>query len=284
MTLFPEALQRISTTLPLPEGELLEKLFRHELLLPWLQRQLLEALAEQAPQATLPLVDEQQLLRQAGLLGLEGVEQLDQWCLRHAVPLASLQAVASFQARLQAASEALWGDEVPGRFLERRSSLDQVTMTVLRFEDADLAQELYFQLLEGETLFAQLIERYGNQSGQPPRALVGPVALDQLHPLLARAAERYGPGALIPPLDLNGRVHLLRVEALTKASLDGGMRQRLLLELRQQWLNEHLQTLLQRLAGEGGSDPSATDSADASATSPAEAALAEAAPAEVPAR
>lgn len=257
MSLFPEDLQRISSTLALPEGELLQELFRHELLLPWLQRLLLEALAEQAPPSALPEVDEQQLLRQAGLLGLEDVEQLDRWCTRHSMPLATLQAVASFQARLQAATEALWADEVPGRFLERRSSLDQVTMSVLRFEDADLAQELYFQLVEGETVFAQLIERYGNQSGQPPRALVGPVALDQLHPLLARAAERYGPGALIPPLDLNGRVHLLRVEALTKASLDGPMRQRLLQELRQQWLDQHLQTLLRRLAGEAAPDPAA---------------------------
>jgi parvulin-like peptidyl-prolyl isomerase len=85
------------------------------------------------------------------------------------------------------------------------------------------------------------------------------VGFDQLHPLLARAAERYGPGVLIPPLDLNGRVHLLRVEALNKARLDATMRQRLLLELRQQWLDHQLQRLLERLADETSSQPALAD-------------------------
>ena len=85
------------------------------------------------------------------------------------------------------------------------------------------------------------------------------MSFDQLHPVLARVAERYGPGVLIPPLDLNGRVHLLRVEALQKASLDGTMRQRLLLELRQQWLDQQLQGLLERLADETSAPPASAD-------------------------
>jgi parvulin-like peptidyl-prolyl isomerase len=237
----------------------LQALFRDEFLLPWLKRRLLEALVAHAPVEALCHVPDQQLVRLARQLRLTGVDHLDRWCQRHAITLASLEAVASFQDRLQAATETIWGDEVPGRFLERRSTLDQVTLTVLRFEDADLAQELYFQLLDGETSFAQLIERYGSQPDQPPRALVGPVGFDQLHPLLARAAERYGPGVLIPPLDLNGRVHLLRVEALNKARLDATMRQRLLLELRQQWLDHQLQRLLERLADETSSQPALAD-------------------------
>jgi len=78
--------------------------------------------------------------------------------------------------------------------------------------------------------------------------LIGPVSLDQLHPLLARVAERYAPGAVIPPLELNGTAHLIRVERLQKACLDDAMRQRLLLELRQQWLDQELNSLLGRLA------------------------------------
>jgi hypothetical protein len=259
MTLIPDGLLRIGSTMALPEGAELQSLFRDEFLLPWLQRRLLEALAEQATAESFSDVPDQQLLRLAGQLRLAGVDGLDRWCQRHGIALASLQAVASFKDRLQAATETIWGDQVPGRFLERRSSLDQVTLSVLRFEDADLAQELYFQLLEGETSFAQLIERYGSQPEQPPRAMVGPVSFDQLHPVLARVAERYGPGVLIPPLDLNGRVHLLRVEALQKASLDGTMRQRLLLELRQQWLDQQLQGLLERLADETSAPPASAD-------------------------
>ena len=148
---------------------------------------------------------------------------------------------------------------MPGRFLERRASLDQVTLSVLRFEDADLALELYFQMVDGDVSYSRLIDRYGSQPGQPPRAMVGPVSFAQLHPLLARASERYAPGALIPPLEINGLVHLLRVEVLSKASLDEPMRQRMLIELRQQWLDEQLQLALDRLNAPTRPSPAIAD-------------------------
>ena len=253
MTLLPETLRGIGGQLPLPDASTLENLFLHDLLVPWLQRSLLEALAEQTQHNQVEAVDSQQLQRLADSLILEnGTQGLEAWCTGHGIKLSNLQRLASFPIRLQIATEQIWGDEVSTRFLERRSSLDQVTLSILRFEDADLAQELYFQLSEAETSFAQLIEDYASQPGQPARGLVGPVALDQLHPLLARAAERYEPGALIPPLEINGQVHLIRVESLNKASLDEPMRQRLLVELRQQWLSEQLASVMKRLS----TDPS----------------------------
>lgn len=248
MTILPEALQGVGKRLPLPGSDTLQALFAHELLIPWLQRCLMEVLADHAATDRISAVDSQQLLRLAEPLKLGGAQELEGWCQCHGIGLADLQTLASFPIRLQVATEQFWGDAVSARFLERRSNLDQVTLSVLRFDDADLAQELYFQLCDGEIVFAQLIEHYGSQPGQPARGLVGPVALDQLHPLLARAAERYGPGVLIPPLEINGQAHLLRVEALKKASLDEPMRQRLLVELRQQWLHEQLDTVLNRLS------------------------------------
>ena len=253
MALIPEALQNLGATMSLPEAELLRQLFSHELLVPYLQRCVLEALADQAP-TSLP-TDEQQLMLVAKTLAVENVDGLDAWIQAHAITLPELQRVASFPLRLQAATEAIWGDDVPSRFLERRSQLDQAVLSLLRFGDADLAQELYFQMLDGDTVFAQLIDRYGNEPGQPARGLVGPVSLEKLHPLLARVAERYEPGALIPPLDINGSVHLIRVEQLLKAGLDEAMHQRMLVELRQQWLDQQVDALRARL-GDPNSAPS----------------------------
>lgn len=244
MAVLPDSLQSLGESLALPGAEELERLFRHDLLIPWLQRRLLEALAEQAP-AVAPSTQELESLAQR--LGLGDVDRLDSWRRSQGLDLAVLEALATFPARLQAATEAIWLADVPGRFLERRSSFDQATLSVLRFADADLAQELYFQLLEGELQFAEVLERYGQDPTQPPRCLVGPMPLEKLHPLLARVAERYAPGALIPPLQLNDRVHLIRVERLEKASLDEGMQQRLLADFRQQWLHDQLQAVQRRL-------------------------------------
>lgn len=244
MAMLPDSLQALGETLPLPTGVELQLLLRHELLPHWLQRRLLEGLADQAPAAA-PSSEELDALAQR--LGLEDVAQLDGWRRAQGLELADLERLATFPARLQGATEAIWLADVPGRFLERRSSFDQATLSVVRFADADLAQELYFQLLEGELQFAEVLERYGQDPAQPPRCLVGPMPLEKLHPLLARVAERYTPGELIPPLQLNDSVHLLRVERLEKASLDEAMRQRLLVEFRQQWLHDQLQAVQRRL-------------------------------------
>jgi hypothetical protein len=45
---------------------------------------------------------------------------------------------------------------------------------------------------------------------------------------------------LIPPLDISGRVHLMRVESLQPAQLDGPLQDQLLTRLRNRWLNQQL--------------------------------------------
>ena len=59
--------------------------------------------------------------------------------------------------------------------------------------------------------------------------------------------RRYRPRVLIPPLDVNGRVHLMRLESLQPAQLDAALREQLLLRLRGQWLSGQLLRLRLRL-------------------------------------
>lgn len=250
MALLHERLQAIGTTVALPEGDQLAQLLRQDLLMPTLQRLILEALVDLVPVSA---PSEQELQQLAERLGASDVDVLDTWRRSHGLNLEVIEYASTFSARLQVASEQVWGPDVPGWFLERRSSLDQATLSLVRFEDADLAQELYFQMEEGELTFSELLERYSQDPGQPPRCLVGPLPLEKLHPLLARIAERHPPGSLIAPIHLNDHVHLIRVERLEKASLDASTRQRLLLELRQIWLKEQLATVQRRLFTEGSS-------------------------------
>ena len=68
------------------------------------------------------------------------------------------------------------------------------------------------------------------------RGLLGPLPLKRLHPLLAKVVERYPEKALIPPIDIDGTVHLIRVEEILRAELDDSLRQQLLVEQRNRWL------------------------------------------------
>jgi len=244
MSALPDHLQKLADQLPLPDLSLLTPLAKAELLWPYLRRLLLDRLCQEAEQLA---SDSDSLQRLTGRLGLQDLDHLDRWRLALGLGLQDVEAQASFDFCLNEATEKIWGAEVPSRFLEQRSRYDQVVLSLLRFDDADLAQELYFQVREGESSFGDLIDTYAGDNPQLVRGQMGPVALQRLHPLLARVVERYEEGDVVPPLDLEGTVHLIRVESVRKAQLDEAMRSQLLQELRLEWLDGQLLRLQSRI-------------------------------------
>ena len=129
-------------------------------------------------------------------------------------------------------------------FLQRRAELDRVVFSILRLNDPELAQELYFRLQAGEADFPQL----AHHSHGPERHLagrLGPIALGQLQPLLADLLRNAPPGQLQPPLESErGDVLLLRLDLLMPASQDEPTQQQLELELYETWLEAEEQRLL----------------------------------------
>lgn len=245
--LLPDRLATLGDAIPLPPREHMNFLARHELLSDLLKRQLLEALVEQEQDSG---ADSDDLTRLAKRLGYQKETELEIWRKRFEIDLDSLQSMAAFPRRLSKVTEDLWGEGIPSLFLERRPDLDQVVLSLVRFSDPDLAQELYFQLKEGELSFGELVERHASGKDQLRRGLLGPLPLKRLHPLLAKVVERYPEKALIPPIDIDGKVHLIRVEGIVRAELDDSLRQQLLVEQRTQWLAQQMRRIQLRILDE----------------------------------
>lgn len=232
-----------AVTLPAPA--LLQELAANDLLDSWLQRQLLQQLATALGTVA---CDADTLLAYGNRLGLPSLEALDLWREQRQLTLPQLEGLATFAEAVAQASETLWADQVPSLFLERRERYDSVTLSLVRVRDADLAMELFFQLQEGSLDFSEAVRRYGEEPDRRSRGLVGPVAVHNLHPVMAQVVRRHPPGTLIPPLDISGMQHLVRVEAFEAAQLTEPIRQQLLAELRGRWLGDQLGQLRQRLA------------------------------------
>ncbi len=251
-TLLPPQLQDLGNTLPLPDQATVRFLARHELLSAWCQRRLLEELAA----APLPLQadpeaegddDEALLLGYARRCGLDNLDALQTWREARGLSLEELEALASFDTRVARASQWIWSQEVPGLFLQRRGQLDEVVLTLVRVRDPDLATELFFQLQDGECSFHEVVERHADEADRLRRGVVGPLPVNRLNPLLMKVVRRYKPGELIPPLDIGGVVHLIRVESLKPAQLDDRLRAQLLEECRSRWQRDQLKKLRERL-------------------------------------
>ncbi|QEY31785.1 peptidylprolyl isomerase [Synechococcus sp. RSCCF101] len=229
---------------PLPEPALLGPLLEAELLQPWARRQLQNALIRHTGVArSLAAAQEpEQLatrLRAWGLrYGLRDLEAIERASAGLGLPPTSLDQLACFPDQLAAAVRQVWEPEVAGHYIERRNDLESVSFSLLRLRDADLATEFYFQLQEGSVTLQELALRHGEPADRARRGFVGPLPISQLHPLIARILRRHEPGTLVPPVDIDGTVHLIRVEERSPARLDAALRQRLLNELRDRWLND----------------------------------------------
>jgi parvulin-like peptidyl-prolyl isomerase len=133
-----------------------------------------------------------------------------------------------------------WGKKLYSYFLERKSDLDQVICSLIYLRDADLAQELYFRLAEGEEAFATLAQTYSQGPEAQTGGRIGPIALGTLHPQLARMFYGGQLGQLWYPISLEDWVVIARLEASLPARLDASMRQQLLNELLEAWLQEQI--------------------------------------------
>lgn len=169
---------------------------------------------------------------------LTSEEKLQNWLNRHGMTKEQLEALALRQLKLEKYKEETWGNKVEAYFLKRKSQLDRVVYSLIRTDKAELAQELYFRIQEGESAFQQLAMEYSQGSEAQTGGLIGPVEVNAPHPRIAQVLSTCKPGQLVPPTRVGEWIVIIRLENFISAKLDDGMRQRMLDEMFRQWLNE----------------------------------------------
>lgn len=146
--------------------------------------------------------------------------------------------------KIQKFKQLQWQHKLESYFLQRKNQLDQVIYSLIRIQDVGMADELYFRLQEGEQTFAELAAIYSQGSEAQTGGVVGPVEIGCYHPSFAHILSSNPPGQLMPPIQLEEWVAILRIEQYIPAQLDEAMRQRLLDELFENWLQTQLEQIL----------------------------------------
>ncbi|NES94923.1 MAG: peptidylprolyl isomerase [Desertifilum sp. SIO1I2] len=189
--------------------------------------------------------EERQAAFQSALaqLQLTTPEAKTAWLESQGMSEAQLEELAVRPLLLEKFKQATWGNKVESYFLSRKTNLDQVVYSLIRTKDLGLAQELYFRILEGENSFADLAREYSDGAEAHTGGLLGPVAISQPHPALAKLLSVSQPGQLWPPRSLGEWFVLVRLEKFIPAQLDDAMRRYLIDELFENWLREQIQQL-----------------------------------------
>ena len=172
---------------------------------------------------------------------LSNEEQLQSWLNRHGMTKEQLEALALKKLKVEKYKEENWGNKVEAHFLKRKAQLDRVVYSLIRTDKAELAQELYFRIQEGENTFQELAMKYSEGSEAQTGGLIGPVEVNAPHPRIAQVLSTCKPGQLVPPTRVGEWIVIIRLENFISAKLDDQMRQRMLDEMFRQWLNQQVE-------------------------------------------
>jgi parvulin-like peptidyl-prolyl isomerase len=168
-------------------------------------------------------------------------EQFKQWSEYYGMLPEQLKCSLLRDYKLEKYKQATWGSRVEPYFLQNRKQFDLVVYYLIRSKDAEVAQELYFRIQEGETSFNQLANRYSQDVEADMGGLVGPIELRNINPTFAQMLGTSKLGKLNPPTRIGDWWIIFRVEKYLSAKLDEAMQQRIIDSLFQKWLNAELQ-------------------------------------------
>ncbi len=168
-------------------------------------------------------------------------EQVQQWLDLQGLTRQQLEDIAIRQFKIEKFKQNTWQHKLEAYFLKRKGQLDKAIYSLIRTDDIGVAQEVYFRLIDGEQTFEEIARQYSQGAEAQTGGLIGPVELSTPHPAIAQLIATQPAGKVCQPIKLEQWYVIVRPEQLIPSQLDEPMRQRLINELFQTWLQEQLQ-------------------------------------------
>jgi parvulin-like peptidyl-prolyl isomerase len=168
-------------------------------------------------------------------------DRLGQWLSSQRLDRQNLSDIAIRNFKIDKFKQQTWGNKVGSYFLKRKSQLDRAIYSLIRTSDIGIAQEIYFRSIEGEQTFEEIARQYSQGAESKTGGLIGPVELSTPHPVIAQLITTQPIGQVCRPVQLEQWYVIIRPEQIIPAQLDDPMRQRLIEELFQTWIQEQIQ-------------------------------------------
>ena len=144
--------------------------------------------------------------------------------------------ILDHQAKLQQFKQENWGNKIGSYYLTRKVQLDRVTCSIIQVADGTIAQELYFRICAEPKIFSKLALNYSQGAESFDGGKVGPIQISRLHPTISTQLLLLKPGEISPLFVIYNFYVFTRLEQVVPAQFDEELRQMLLDELFEQWL------------------------------------------------
>ena len=169
-------------------------------------------------------------------------DRLIEWLNSYSLDRHQLAEIAIRNFKIDKFKQETWSGKVSSYFLKRKAQLDKAIYSLVRTSDLGIAQEIYFRSIEGEQTFEEIARQYSQGAESQTGGLIGPVELSTPHPAIAQLIASQPVGQICQPIKLDQWYVIIRPEQIIPAQLDEPMRQRLIDELFQIWLQAEMQS------------------------------------------
>ena len=146
------------------------------------------------------------------------------------------------QSKLQQFKQENWGHKVGSYYLTRKTQLDRVVCSLIQVTDGTIAQELYFRICTEPKVFSRLALNYSQGAEAFDGGKIGPIQICQLHPTISTQLLLLEPGQISPLFTIENFYIFVRLEQVVPAQFDDALRQFLLDELFERWLQAKIVT------------------------------------------
>tara|TARA_B100001939_G_scaffold334491_1_gene335497 strand:- start:521 stop:1231 length:711 start_codon:yes stop_codon:yes gene_type:complete len=142
--------------------------------------------------------------------------------------------------RIQKYCKETFNHKSEARFLAKKEQLDKIVYSLLRVDDGFLARELYLRIAGGEANFADLSAEFSQGPESKTKGIVGPVPMNQAHPMLFEKLRTSQTGELLEPFNIDKWWIVARLERFEPASFSDSTADAMSKELFEEWVEQEV--------------------------------------------
>jgi len=180
-------------------------------------------------------------------LKLEEDEKFNKWLSKNPFNLEDIKDTAYYKKRYSFFCDKHFSHKIDSRFLKRKKDLDIVVYSLIRVSDYFKAKELFYRAFEDEEDFGSLAANHSEGLERKTRGIVGPIPLGKSHRVLEKLIRQSKPGEILAPTQIEDYFVIIRLESLDAAKLDNHMREKMVDELFNEWINSRVDELSSKL-------------------------------------
>ena len=132
-------------------------------------------------------------------------------------------------------------------FLKNKNIFDKVTYSIIRLTNFQLAKELYLQIEGGEKNINDLAAIYSQGLEKNSKGIIGPVSINQGHPLLKEKILSCVEGDLTEPFKIDRFWVILKLENLKKVEYNSDLETKICIDFFEKFISENSNIIIKEL-------------------------------------